>query len=124
VFLSHDYTASALSAANLKGADRWLYEGLTARGVPVSLLPLVKIYRYIDSLCSSSELEIRASDMHLSNFKVCCIGALEDTRLEEHRNLPADLPFLSPYDKCAVANIEEEQRECIAGERARESIPQ
>jgi hypothetical protein len=101
--------------ANLKGTDRLLYEGLVGRGVSVSLLPVVKIYHYKDVFCSPEDLEICEEDLRLSNFKVCRIGALEDTRLEEHKTLPADLPFLSPYKMCDAASIEGEHRECIAG---------
>eukprot|EP01034_Spumella_vulgaris_P023997 gene23997-30284_t len=97
IFLSHAYTRSGLLARNLKGSDKQLHDYLVTQNVPVSLVPVTSSYsfeRYEDEYVDCNEGDAD----EVPEFPVRLIHGFSDPRIEAHKNLPPDMPFISGWD--------------------------
>jgi hypothetical protein len=95
IFLSHAYTNSGLMACSLKGPDKLLHDYLLEQGVPVSLVPVVSSYafeRYDDEYCDYGD-----NDNDPPEFPVRLIHGFSDPRLEAHKSISTDMPFVSGW---------------------------
>ncbi len=96
LFLSHSYTNTGLASANLKGSDKLVYDFLVEKGVPISLVSVVSSQKW-ERYDHEYDDEPDEKSITISDFPVRLLPGFADTRLDVHKNLPKDLPFLKGY---------------------------
>jgi hypothetical protein len=95
VFLSHLYTNTGLVPAGLKGADRKLYDFLTTKGIPVSLVGVFSHVKYINWMFDGIEDCYSDRDPKYQNI-VSIAATCVDTRLPVHKDV-TNIPFFTPW---------------------------
>ncbi len=119
VYLSHAYTDINLTATNLKGVDKVLYDCLVENNIPVSLVTVLLCVYY--TTYHPDHWQYRTPKEYFDQsdavFDVRLLtGFGSDPRIPVHRAV-TDIPFLTTWEVGSVLVTEEDSENCYASKK-------